>query len=98
MLVDFTDKDEFLSFAKSGDENDDINFDHYVPTMLYFRNVHNLNLRTGDIISMPIESLIAHKIKNKDAKNDKNPYAAFMTFNDGSWLEDLFHDNKATKE
>ena len=101
LLLDFTIEGEFLYFAHNGDYTEKMRLEQYEPTMLYFCKVENLRLTEGDIITIPMRQLINHKECTEEYRNNiqdnKTPYNIFMSFVDGSWLEELFNTGEAFK-
>lgn len=102
LLLDFTVEGEFLYFAYNGDYTEKMKLEQYKPTMLYFCNIENLRLTEGDIITIPMRQLISHKEYAEKAywnniQDNETPYNIFMSFTNGSWLEELFNTGEAYK-
>ena len=102
LLLDFTVESEFIFFRNNGDYTENMKLWQYEPTMLYFRNINNLRIAEGDIVTISMQALINHKEKtNKlyfdNTEENEKTYNIFMSFNDGSWLEELFRTGDAIK-
>lgn len=102
LLLDFTVESEFLYFAYNGDYTENKRLEQCKPTMLYFCNVEHIHLAEGDIITVSMRQLINHKEYSEKAYSDniqdnETPYNIFMSFANGSWLEELFNTGEAFK-
>lgn len=103
MLLDFIAENEFIYFKNNGDYVDNMKLRQYEATMLCFRNVKNLHITEGDIISVSMQTLISHKENtNKfdfsNTQEHARPYHIHMFFNDSGWFEDLFRSGEAFKD
>lgn len=102
LVLDFIDEKEFLHFAHNGDYTEGESLEHFSPTMLHLHNVTRIHLAEGDIFTIPMAQLIEYKINEEELhanniQNSDKPYNIFMTFSDGSWLEELFYSGRVSK-
>lgn len=102
LLLDFTSENEFIFFRNNGDYTDNMKLHQYEPTMLYFSNIKKLHVTEGDIVTIPMHALISHKENTNrfyfdEPEDNEVPYNIFISFSDGSWLEELFNTGEVFK-
>lgn len=96
LLLDFVQEGEFIYFRNSGDYAETMLLREYEPTQILFNNVQGLNIKDGDVILFPMETLQKIRREQIQNRNDRQRYCtiAFEIENGEEYLEDFKASSK----